>query len=388
MSELANNKSIRKEVNDLGETLGITPKGKNNQQKIRSIGEQASDGTYATKEYVNTLMSGALKRQIVEALPQTNIDTNTIYMVLDQEASQPGNVYNEYLYINENWELIGTTSTSSIFIDLDTVEEITLDEYNQIMDKMVRLDYESRELFFSYFNAGNPIFTSTVYDNKYLQVTFTYHEDIEGDYYTFEVETISIGGGEGIEYVELNSASGTIEDETFQKLDFGGAYIKYNDIVLIPNGREQSGGGLGGTKTCYFDSTVNNNKYLSCVLTASLPLPPNATVPYTITEISVGGGIEYVELSYNSGFGGTITQAQAILLTNGAWVKMNDLAPYSLPMLPSMHAPADGLLHFATALETTGRGEIYFREIIVDTQNLSYTVADHQIEPHQAQPEE
>ena len=97
-------------------------------------------------------------------------------------------------------------------------------------------------------------------------------------------------GSGGIEYVELNSASGTIEVETFQKLDFGGAYIKYNDIVLIPNGREQSGGGLGGTKTCYFDSTVNNNKYLSCVLTASLPLPPNATVPYTITEVSVGGG--------------------------------------------------------------------------------------------------
>ena len=110
--------------------------------------------------------------------------------------------------------------------------------------------------------------------------------EVSGDKYA-----VPQGGG-GIEYVELNSASGTIEVETFQKLDFGGAYIKYNDIVLIPNGREQSGGGLGGTKTCYFDSTVNNNKYLSCVLTASLPLPPNATVPYTITEISVGGGSE------------------------------------------------------------------------------------------------
>ena len=112
MSELANNKSIRKEVQDLGETLGITPNGKTNQQKIRSIGEQASDGTYATKEYVNTLMSGALKRSIVTTLPVEDIDTNTIYMVLDSEASQQGNVYNEYLYINEAWELIGTTATS------------------------------------------------------------------------------------------------------------------------------------------------------------------------------------------------------------------------------------------------------------------------------------
>ena len=63
----------------------------------------------ASKSYVDSLMSGALKRTIVEALPETNIDTNTIYMVLDQSASQQGNVYNEYLYINNAWELIGTT---------------------------------------------------------------------------------------------------------------------------------------------------------------------------------------------------------------------------------------------------------------------------------------
>ena len=74
--------------------------------------EQPDLTPYATKTYVDGLMSGALKRQIVQALPETNIDTNTIYMVLDQEASQQGNVYNEYLYINEAWELIGTTATS------------------------------------------------------------------------------------------------------------------------------------------------------------------------------------------------------------------------------------------------------------------------------------
>ena len=63
------------------------------------------------KTYVDGLMSGALKRAIVEELPAEDIDTNTIYMVLDATAAQ-GNVYNEYLYINEAWELIGTTATS------------------------------------------------------------------------------------------------------------------------------------------------------------------------------------------------------------------------------------------------------------------------------------
>lgn len=70
------------------------------------------DENFATKTYVDGLMSGALKRQIVQTLPVEDIDTNTIYMVLDSEASQQGNVYNEYLYIENAWELIGTTATS------------------------------------------------------------------------------------------------------------------------------------------------------------------------------------------------------------------------------------------------------------------------------------
>lgn len=67
-----------------------------------------------SKSYVDSLMSGALKRAIVETLPTEDIDTNTIYMVLDSEASTQGNVYNEYLYINNSWELIGTTATTPV----------------------------------------------------------------------------------------------------------------------------------------------------------------------------------------------------------------------------------------------------------------------------------
>ena len=67
---------------------------------------------FVSKSYVDSLMSGALKREIVETLPVEDIDTNTIYMVLDSEASTQGNVYNEYMYINNSWELIGTTATA------------------------------------------------------------------------------------------------------------------------------------------------------------------------------------------------------------------------------------------------------------------------------------
>lgn len=67
-----------------------------------------------TKLYVDNKISSAiasletLKRAIVETLPVTDIDPNTIYMVL---KTTPGlqNVYDEWMYINNEWELIGST---------------------------------------------------------------------------------------------------------------------------------------------------------------------------------------------------------------------------------------------------------------------------------------
>jgi hypothetical protein len=55
-------------------------------------------------------VAGALHREIVESLPTTDIDPNTIYMVLSG-TSATENVYNEYMYVNNAWELIGTSAT-------------------------------------------------------------------------------------------------------------------------------------------------------------------------------------------------------------------------------------------------------------------------------------
>lgn len=46
---------------------------------------------------------------IVETLPTENISTNTIYLKLNATQGE-GNVYDEYVYINDTWELIGSTS--------------------------------------------------------------------------------------------------------------------------------------------------------------------------------------------------------------------------------------------------------------------------------------
>ena len=63
-----------------------------------------------TQEQVNTLISNvnSFNVDVVQTLPTENIDTHTIYLV-PKEAETNDN-YDEYIYINNSWEHIGSTS--------------------------------------------------------------------------------------------------------------------------------------------------------------------------------------------------------------------------------------------------------------------------------------
>lgn len=77
--------------------------------------------------YVTALrqaIAGALTRQIVTQLPTEDIDPNCIYMILKATA-QTSNIYDEYMYINSNWELIGDSQ-------LDLSNYYTKQEVNQL----------------------------------------------------------------------------------------------------------------------------------------------------------------------------------------------------------------------------------------------------------------
>jgi len=65
--------------------------------------------TYTQAE-VNSLIAQivTLSVLVVQTLPTQDIDTHTIYLVPKQTAGTD-DVYDEYLYINNAWELIGTT---------------------------------------------------------------------------------------------------------------------------------------------------------------------------------------------------------------------------------------------------------------------------------------
>ena len=52
-----------------------------------------------------------LSYQIVSELPTTDISTTTIYLLARSSSSSQPDIYDEYLYINNQWEIIGSTST-------------------------------------------------------------------------------------------------------------------------------------------------------------------------------------------------------------------------------------------------------------------------------------
>lgn len=64
-----------------------------------------------SKTEVQSLISAinTLKFQIVDALPTENIDAKTIYLTAKAD-SESGNVYDENIYINGAWEVIGDTT--------------------------------------------------------------------------------------------------------------------------------------------------------------------------------------------------------------------------------------------------------------------------------------
>lgn len=69
------------------------------------------DSHFVNKKYVDDLVStiSTLSFQVVTELPTTDIQTNIIYLVPSTTSSEQ-NVYDEYIYINNAWEKIGSTA--------------------------------------------------------------------------------------------------------------------------------------------------------------------------------------------------------------------------------------------------------------------------------------
>ena len=93
------------------------------------------------KEEIQKLLSAisSLKMEIVEELPTIDISTTTIYLKLRQNGEE-NNVYEEYVYINGKWEMIGTTAMK--------IDGLATEEYvdKRIEDFHPTYEYEIPEL--------------------------------------------------------------------------------------------------------------------------------------------------------------------------------------------------------------------------------------------------
>lgn len=67
-----------------------------------------------------------IKLTVVETLPTEDIDTDTIYLV-PKEDTETDNIYDEYIYVNNAWEKIGTT-------EIDLTNYFTKQEVNDLLN--------------------------------------------------------------------------------------------------------------------------------------------------------------------------------------------------------------------------------------------------------------
>lgn len=74
---------------------------------------------------------------VVQSLPTTNIDPHTIYFI--SNSGSTGNIYDEYMYVNNNWEKIGTTEVdlSGYLAKTNTTAFTPSGDYNPATKKYV-----------------------------------------------------------------------------------------------------------------------------------------------------------------------------------------------------------------------------------------------------------
>lgn len=95
----------------------------------KAIKEAVEQSKFYTDTVVSQLTS--FKVQIVDTLPSTDIDTHTIYFLPKTTVTGEADVYYEYMYLNNMWELIGNTELSlDDYWTIDEVKEyVAMQEY-------------------------------------------------------------------------------------------------------------------------------------------------------------------------------------------------------------------------------------------------------------------
>ena len=107
-AEEARAKAAEEALDTAIDGLLLTVAGKANEDDVYKKSETYTQSEIEAYVLGQIGSAGHLNRKIVTSLPTENIDVDTIYMVA-RESSEGNDVYIEYMYINEKWEVIGDT---------------------------------------------------------------------------------------------------------------------------------------------------------------------------------------------------------------------------------------------------------------------------------------
>ena len=158
-----------------------------------------------TKQEVNDLISAitTMDLQVVQTLPTQDISTTTIYLV-PKTTAETNNAYDEYIYVSNSWEFIGSTEVdltdyvkNTDYANGTTGGVIKSGGYGVSVDANGRV-YCSVLDYATYLNQGNAYFVGkgtleNVITGKEL-VNKTYVDGLVGDIDTV-LETLTVGGG-------------------------------------------------------------------------------------------------------------------------------------------------------------------------------------------------
>lgn len=127
-------KNIISKIKRNGTILNVSS-GEVNILVPQKISELVDDKGLQTKSDVQKLIADArtMKKQIVSKKPSTGED-NVLYLVGPKGSGN--NIYEEYLYINSNWEKVGDTDTKvdlSGYVKQSEIQTITAAEITQAM---------------------------------------------------------------------------------------------------------------------------------------------------------------------------------------------------------------------------------------------------------------
>lgn len=182
-----------------------------------------SGGIYDAISAISTLSF-----EVVTSLPTEDIQTDVIYLILSETASDD-NIYDEYIYINESWEIIGSTSIdlSNYLQTSDVDTELSTSSGNPIANSVVASAFENMFTAVSSYSryqctSTDPEYTGAsvtipagayfvlTLENEFSNAvpTFAGISDSESTltYNTLEYGNLH-GGGEGVRFVNIGGCT-------------------------------------------------------------------------------------------------------------------------------------------------------------------------------------